>query len=108
MYGQLECSSADRNQAYHLLVSSLDSIKKYVSNLGQLIWALNSNKEHVKYVAKVFVLPDIYERPGPDNEQIELKRRMVSMIHRCEWAIEQSRLIRANYQRIIIQIVIRM
>ena len=95
-------------KAFQLMADSLVTIKKYISSLGQLIWALNSNKEHVKYVAKVFTLPEIYERPGPDHEEIELKNRIRDMVVKCEWFIEQSRRIRDEYQPIIIQIAINM
>lgn len=41
---------------------AIASLKHVSSSLGQLVWALNSNKEHVKYVAKVFALPETYHR----------------------------------------------
>ncbi|KAJ6221790.1 hypothetical protein RDWZM_000335 [Blomia tropicalis] len=39
------------DHAFHLLVSSFNKLKTISSNLGQFIWALNSNKEHIKYMS---------------------------------------------------------
>lgn len=42
-------------------VFKLGEVKSLAIGLEQIIWALNSNKEHIKYIVKVFTVPDKYQ-----------------------------------------------
>ena len=96
--------AGDRDGAYQTLVGSFATLKHISSGLGQLTWALNSNKEHVKYVIKVFALADVYTRPGPEEEAIPLKERIAEMIRVCEETIDRCQTIKNNLHDVMIPI----
>ena len=105
--------------------AAIASLKHISSSLGQLVWALNSNKEHVKYVAKVFALPETYHRreknlgggggagavsrgcgvyaaaaaaAGKDEDfgvVVQLKERLAAMVALAEQTIARAETLRA-------------
>lgn len=64
--------------------------------IEQITWALNSNKEHLRYIARVHVLPTVYKRS--DEEHIRLKELVVKVVEDCQEVIDVCRTIRHAYE----------
>lgn len=86
------------------MVSSFGSLKHISTSLGQLMWALNSNKEHIKYVIKVLALPTVYLRLGPEPEYIPLKERIIRMIATAEEMIGAATKLKADLHQVIVKV----
>lgn len=64
--------------------------------IEQITWALNSNKEHLRYIARVHVLPTVYKRS--DEEHIRLKELVVKVVEDCQEVIDICRTIRHAFE----------
>lgn len=69
-------------------------VKEVAMSTEQIIWALNSNKEHLRYLARIYVIPKVYKRT--DEETIPLKDLYIKSVEECEQVIEICRLIRTS------------
>ncbi|KAF7494406.1 hypothetical protein SSS_04156 [Sarcoptes scabiei] len=107
---------SDRNQFNRKeFLNRLESVRKIAINLEQIVWALNSNKEHVRYLAKVFYIPERYRRSdnntsamasahdGSGDSIILLRISIVRTVQRCQEIIEFCRLLRKQIQQTVIQ-----
>lgn len=86
--------------------NKLVEVKKLAIGLEQIIWALNSNKEHIKYIVKVFKVPSEYQRSefSSDLSSIVPMRTVIStVIGQCEEVITICRLLRAQLSDALIQ-----
>lgn len=91
-----------RKSYLHKLVE----VKTLAIGLEQIIWALNSNKEHIKYIVKVFKVPSVYQRSEftSDLSSIVPMRTVIStVIRQCEEVITICRLLRAQLSDALIQ-----
>lgn len=100
------------------------SLKTLSSSLGQLIWALNSNKEHIKYVAKVCALPESYEsRNGVGSggslafgfadeslgsSNVQLKVKIAEMVSLAEEAIARAQELKDLFHEVIVAVFLKM
>lgn len=69
-------------------------LKEVAMNTEQIVWALNSNKEHLRYLARIYVIPVVYKRT--DEEKVQLKQMYNRSIEDCEEVIEICKLIRSG------------
>ena len=70
--------------------------KQISSQIEQITWALNSNKEHLRYVARIHVIPEVYQRS--EDEQVHLKKLLIKVVQDCHQVIEISRSIRHGFE----------
>lgn len=109
-----------RDEQYRAdFAATLERVKALAIGLEQIVWALNSNKEHIKYVAKVFALPDLYnrdEKAGPSavgqaavslleqGATVPLKATIVSTIEQCEQVIAVCHALRTQLANSLTQV----
>ena len=87
-------------------VQKLGEVKSLAIGLEQIIWALNSNKEHIKYIVKVFTVPEKYQRSEftSDISSIVPMRTVISQtIEQCEEVITVCRLLRGKLSNALIE-----
>lgn len=87
-------------------LAKLAEVKTLAIGLEQIVWALNSNKEHIKYIVKVFTVPGQYQRSefSTDLSSIVPLRAVISkVIGECEQAIGVCRLLRAQLSDALIK-----
>lgn len=72
------------------------NFKVLANSLEQISWALNSNKEHLRYIARVHVLPAVYKRS--EEEHIRLKEMLVKTVEDCAEVIDLCRTLRFAYE----------
>lgn len=95
--------SSDYCQRY---IQKLNEIKKLAIGLEQIIWALNSNKEHIKYIVKVFTVPEKYQRSefsSDPNSVVPLRQSIIHTIDQCEEVIVVCRLLRGKLSGALIK-----
>jgi len=73
-----------------------ENFKQLSTSIEQITWALNSNKEHLRYVARIHVIPEVYKRS--DEEQIRLKELFGRIVEDCEQVIDICRSIRTGFE----------
>ena len=66
------------------------------SQIEQITWALNSNKEHLRYVARIYVVPEVYQRS--EDEQVLLKNLLKKVVQDCHEVIQISQSIRKGFE----------
>ncbi|XP_027201456.2 uncharacterized protein LOC113795471 [Dermatophagoides pteronyssinus] len=94
----------------------LKQIKQISVTTEQIIWALNSNKEHLSYIARVYTIPEQYchnaidddDDKAHDNDNdiggnennlnspnsINMRKQLITVIEQCQLVIDICRLIR--------------
>ncbi|KAH7642623.1 hypothetical protein HUG17_5670 [Dermatophagoides farinae] len=102
-------SKNDRHWKQQILIELFPFFKEICTNLGQLIWALNSNKEHIRYVCKVFALPEYYFRCTSSTslyggEFIPIKAIIIQMNRNCLMTIHECETIRMNIHHMVKEI----
>ena len=80
-----EMAHQDDQMAKDKLASFWDQFKQLSMSIEQITWALNSNKEHLRYVARIHVVPEVYKRS--EEEHIRLKDLFSKIVEHCEKAI---------------------
>ena len=97
-------------QKFHkqqIIVELFDFIKEICTNLGQLIWALNSNREHIRYVCKVFNVPDLFFHQSIINGEcgwISIKLQIIEMNYHCSKMIVECQRICQNIHHMVREI----
>ena len=89
----------------HHFVLKLDEVKQLAIGLQQIVWALNSNKEHIKYIVKVFTVPEHYQRSEfslDSNSIVPLRQLIIQTIDQCEEVITVCRLLRSKLASVLI------
>ena len=87
-------------------VDKLKEIKQMAIGLEQIIWALNSNKEHIKYIVKVFTVPDKYQRSEFNTDPtsvVPLRQSIIQTIDQCEEVINVCRILRGQLSDALIK-----
>lgn len=86
----------------------LSQIKAIACHLEIISWALNSNKEHIKYVSKVFAVPETYQRSefGEASSLIEMRKMIAKTIKHCEHVIYICRGLRHFLSEALINVFI--
>jgi len=87
-------------------VLKLNEVKSLAIGLEQIIWALNSNKEHIKYIVKVFTMPEIYQRSefsSDPSSVVPLRQSITQTIDQCEEVITVCRLLRSKLSDALIK-----
>lgn len=88
------------------LLQKMMKLKEFATNLEQIVWALNSNKEHIKYVIKVFYVPEQFQRiesSSNPNSIICLRNSIIETINHCSETIFICRFIRERMKQVIIK-----
>lgn len=65
-------------------------------NRTLLLPKLNSNKEHLRYVARIHVLPEVYKRS--EEEHIPMKELFCKIVGDCDEVIDICRSIRLAFE----------
>ena len=86
LHEEEDASSKDK------LTAMWSRLQEVALHTEQLIWALNSNKEHLRYIARIYLVPDIYKRT--EHEVVPLRQQYQNVIAECEHVIEVCKLIR--------------
>lgn len=73
-----------------------EQFKQLAMQIEQITWALNSNKEHLRYVARIHVIPEVYKRS--DDEVIPLRELFTKIVNDCEEVLEICRSLRIAYE----------
>lgn len=78
-----EVASRDDSETKDILATQQwDKVKRVSTQSEQLMWALNSNKEHLRYVARIFVVPDKYRHSS--EEVVDIKEQFLSVVKQCD------------------------
>lgn len=89
------------------MVELFPTVEEICANLSQLKWALNSNREHVRYVCKVFNIPDLYYRHRLNintGQWIPIKANIIEMNQICSTIINECEMIRINIHHLVKEI----
>ena len=78
------------------LASFWDQFKILATSIEQITWALNSNKEHLRYVARIHVVPEVYKRS--EEEHIRMKDLFSKIVEDCDEVIDICRSIRLAFE----------
>lgn len=91
-------------------VEKIREIRTISINLEQIVWALNSNKEHIRYIAKVFQIPEHYKRSEfqqDPNSIFQLKQSVINTVHQCHEVINVCRILRRQMQTVVIDVYLK-
>ena len=91
-----ETAELDDQTVKDKLAACWDQFKNLSMSIEQITWALNSNKEHLRYVARIHVVPDVYKRS--EEEHIRLKDLFNKIVGDCEEVIGICRSIRHAFE----------
>lgn len=89
-------SNTDDQSTKDQLAKLWTEFKQIASQLEQIIWALNSNKEHLRYIALIHVLPVVYKRS--EEEQVQLRQLVEKIVSDCHEVIDICETIRNNFE----------
>lgn len=70
--------------ALGFLKKFLDHIRGIGIQLSQMLWAVNSNSEHVKYVARTYALPETFKSVVHDPCTVNIKKEIFLMVQESE------------------------
>ena len=91
-----EVTHQDDQLAKDKLATFWDQFKQLSMSIEQITWALNSNKEHLRYVARIHVVPEVYKRS--EEEHIHLKDLFSKIVEDCDEVIGICRSIRMAFE----------
>ncbi|KAH7636306.1 hypothetical protein HUG17_10276 [Dermatophagoides farinae] len=123
LHGTSSSSSSTEEKTGLMSKEMFDRVKQVSTTTERIVWALNSNKEHLCYIARKFKIPELYchghnvdEVGDNDNaagggnfheqknsssygnlnadESICLRRQLITLVEQCELVIDICRLLR--------------